>query len=340
MSTLKVGINGFGRIGRQVFKALLERPAQDVEVVAVNDLTDAKTLAYLLKYDSVHGRFNRPVEVGENCLIVDGRRIRLSSQRDPSKIEWGAIGVDVVLESTGYFTKGEDASAHLTAGAKKVLISAPAKGQFDGTVVMGVNDEALLPSWRVFSNASCTTNCAALMVKGVHDALGVKHAAITVIHAYTNDQSLHDQPHSELRRARAAAVSLVPASTGSSTDIAKVIPALRGKLSSVAIRTPNIDGSIVDLVCEVEKPASVEEINAAFRRMQQARPDLVQCTDDPIVSIDVIGNPASVIIDTALTSVVDERLVKVMGWFDNEWGYSNRCADLLSVLRDPRFRTV
>lgn len=332
METIRVGINGFGRIGRQVFKALLERYSGEVHVVAINDLTDAKTLSYLLRYDSVHGRFGRSIEFTESSLVVDGRSIALSAVREPSNIPWAASNVDVVLEATGRFTRGEAAAAHL-AGAKKVLISAPAKGSFDGTVVMGVNDEDLQPSWKVFSNASCTTNCAALMVKGVNDLLGIKHAAITVIHAYTNDQSLHDQPHDELRRARAASVSLVPASTGSSTDIAKVIPTLKGKLSSVAIRTPNIDGSIVDLVCEVEKAAIPAAINDAFRSMARSRPDLVQCTDDPVVSVDIIGNSASVVIDTALTSVVDDRLVKVMGWFDNEWGYSNRCADLLANLR-------
>jgi len=337
MDTLRLGINGFGRIGRQVFKALRDRYRKEVVVVAINDLADARTLAYLLRYDSVHGRFAGTVEPGESSIVVDGIPIALSAIREPAKIPWSDYGVDVVLESTGYFTRGEAAAAHLAAGAKKVLISAPGKGTFDGTVVMGVNDDDLQPSWRVFSNASCTTNCAALMVKGVHDLLNIKHAAITVIHAYTNDQSLHDQPHDELRRARAAAVSLIPASTGSSTDIAKVIPALKGKLSSVAIRTPNIDGSIVDLVCEVEHDSTPAAINDAFRAMALARPDLVQCTDDPIVSADVIGNSSSVIIDTALTSVVDGRLVKVMGWFDNEWGYSNRCADLLANLRSPRW---
>lgn len=329
---VRLGINGFGRIGRQVFKALRDSYPDEVEVVAVNDLTDTATLAYLLRYDSVHGRFGGVVDEGASELIVDGRPIHLLAHRDPAQISWSDFNVDVVLESTGRFTKGEEAAKHLRDTVQKVLISAPAKGAFDGTVVMGVNDADFDASWKVFSNASCTTNCAALMVKGIHDSLTIKHAAITVIHAYTNDQSLHDQPHSELRRARAASVSLIPASTGSSTDIAKVIPSLYGKLSSTAIRTPNIDGSIVDLVCEVENDADKDSINDAFRKLSEKNPSLVQVTDDPIVSIDVVGNSASVIIDAALTSVVDKRLVKVMGWFDNEWGYSNRCADLLSKL--------
>jgi glyceraldehyde 3-phosphate dehydrogenase len=333
MNTVRVGINGFGRIGRQVFKALRANYADQVEVVGVNDLTDPKTLAYLLRYDSVHVRFGGSVEPGDSALVVDGAPIPLTAVREPAQIPWGDLDVDVVLESTGRFTRGELAAKHLEAGAKRVLISAPAKGDFDGTVVMGVNDEDLKPGWRVFSNASCTTNCAALMVKVVHDFVGIEHAAITVIHAYTNDQSLHDQPHEELRRARAAAVSLVPASTGSSTDIAKVIPSLNGRLSSVAIRTPNIDGSLVDLVCQVNEDTNPTALNEAFRAAAKQRPDLIECTDDPIVSADIIGSPASVIIDTALTSVVDKRLVKVMGWFDNEWGYSNRCADLLATLR-------
>ena len=333
MDTLRLGINGFGRIGRHVFKALRDRYGSDVDVVAVNDVTDPATLAYLLRYDSVHGRFSGTVKPGDASLIVDGKAIALTAAREPTKIPWSDYGVDVVLESTGRFTRGETAAEHLNAGARKVLISAPAKGDFDGTVVMGVNDEDLQPSWRVFSNASCTTNCAALMVKGIHDLLSIQHAAITVVHAYTNDQSLHDQPHKELRRARAAGVSLIPASTGSSTDIAKVIPALEGKLSSISIRTPNLDGSIVDLVCEVDNVGDPQSINDAFRAMSAARPDVVQWTDDPIVSADVIGNSSSVIIDTALTTVVDDHLVKVMGWFDNEWGYSNRCADLLASMK-------
>jgi glyceraldehyde 3-phosphate dehydrogenase (phosphorylating) len=333
MDSLRLGINGFGRIGRQVFKVLRDRYGSDVDVVAVNDLTDAATLAYLLRYDSVHGRFSGMVEQRDASLIVDGKAIALFAVREASKIPWSDCGVDVVLESTGRFTRGEAAAEHLEAGAQKVLISAPAKGDVDGTIVMGVNDEDFRPSWQVFSNASCTTNCAALMVKGVHDLLSIRHAAMTVIHAYTNDQSLHDQPHKELRRARAAAASLIPASTGSSTDIAKVLPGLQGKLSSVAIRTPNLDGSLVDLVCEVENAGDPQSINDAFRAMAVVRPDLVECTDDPIVSVDIVGNSRSVIIDTALTSVLDDHLVKVMGWFDNEWGYSNRCADLLASLK-------
>jgi glyceraldehyde 3-phosphate dehydrogenase len=332
MSSLRVGINGFGRIGRQVFKALLSEYNEQVNVVALNDLTDSRTLSYLLRYDSVHGRFNGNVEAGEDCLHVDERTVALTAFREPVKIPWSDFGVDVVLESTGRFTDGAAAAEHLHGTVKKVLISAPARGAIDGTVVMGVNDDDLQSSWKVFSNASCTTNCAALMVKGINDLLTIKRAAVTVIHAYTNDQSLHDQPHNELRRARAAAVSLIPASTGSSTDIGKVIPSLNGKLSSVSIRTPNIDGSLVDLVCEVEKKANPEAINEAFQAMSISRPKIVQWTDDPIVSADVVGNSASVIVDTALTSVVDDHLVKVMGWFDNEWGYSNRCADLLALL--------
>jgi glyceraldehyde 3-phosphate dehydrogenase len=334
MSKVRVGINGFGRIGRQVFKIIEQRYRDELEVVAINDLTDAKTLAYLLKYDSVNGRYSGAVTYGESVLSVNGRDIDLFAIREPSKIPWSDHGVDVVLESTGRFTRGELAAQHLTGNVKRVLISAPAKGDYDGTVVMGVNDEALIPDWRVFSNASCTTNCAALMVKGVNDLVGIERAAITVIHAYTNDQSLHDQPHSELRRARAAAVSLIPASTGSATDITKVIPPLSGRLSSAAIRTPNICGSIVDLTCQVSRSTSPEEINDAFRDMAAKRPDLIECTDDPIVSVDVLGNPVSCVIDTALTSVVDDSMVKVMGWFDNEWGYANRCADLLNQLRN------
>jgi len=332
MSKTRVGINGFGRIGRQVFKIIEQRYRDRLDVVAINDLTNTETLSYLLKYDSVYGRFDGEVSYDESALRINGRSIALFANREPAKIPWNEYAVDLVLESTGRFTRGELAAGHLEAGVKKVLISAPAKGDIDGTVVMGVNDDALTPDWKVFSNASCTTNCAALMVKGVHDAVGIDRAAITVIHAYTNDQSLHDQPHHELRRARAAAVSLIPASTGSATDITKVIPALTGRLSSVAMRTPNICGSIVDLVCQTNRPTSAEEINNAFRKMAEDRPDLIDCTGDPIVSVDILGTSVSCTIDTSLTTVVDDTMVKVMGWFDNEWGYANRCADLLADL--------
>lgn len=329
---IRVGINGFGRVGRQVFKVLHSRYGERVEVVAVNDLADAATLAYLLRYDSIHGRFGGTVEPDEHGLVVDGRAVALTNAAEPADIPWDAHAIDLVLEATGRFTRGEEAARHLSWGPSSVIISAPATGRIDGTIVCGVNDHELRPSWRVVSVASCTTNCGALLVKGVHELLTIRRAALTVVHAYTNDQSLHDQPHRELRRGRTAAASLIPASTGSSTDIAKVIPALDGRLASTAIRSPTIDGSLVDLTCEVESRASVAAVNDAFRAMATQLPGVVACTDDPIVSVDVIGCEASVVVDTGLTSVVDDHLVKVFGWFDNEWGYANRCADVIARL--------
>ncbi len=327
---IRVGINGFGRIGRQVFKVLRSRYGDVVEVVAVNDLADAATLAYLLRYDSVHGRLDATVESDEDALVVDGRAVALTSVAQPAEIPWDCHGVDLVLEATGQCTRGEEAAKHLNWGPSTVVISAPATGRVDGTIVCGVNDDDLRSSWRVLSVASCTTNCAALLVRGVHDLLTIRRAAITVVHAYTNDQSLQDRPHRELRRGRAAAASLIPASTGSSTDIAKVIPALEGRLASTAVRSPTLDGSLVDLTCDVASKASVAAINDAFREMAARLPGVVAVTDDPIVSVDVIGSEASVVVDTGLTSVVDDHLVKVFGWFDNEWGYANRCADVIA----------
>lgn len=322
----KVAINGFGRIGRLTFKVLLEN--DNMEVVAINDLTDPKTLAHLLKYDSVHGRFNGTVEAKDNAFIVNGKEIKIFAERDPANLPWGDLGVDVVLESTGIFTNPEGAGKHIEAGARKVVISAPAKGGIT-TVVLGVNDDTLTGDETIMSNASCTTNCLAPMAKVLDDNWGIEKGYISTIHAYTADQRLQDAPHSDLRRARAAAYSIVPTSTGAAKAVGLVLPHLAGKLDGIALRVPIPDGSLTDLTCILKKPATKEEINAAMKAAADGpMKGVLEYTEDPIVSIDIVGNPYSCIFDSALTSA-SETLIKVVGWYDNEAGYSNRAADLI-----------
>jgi glyceraldehyde 3-phosphate dehydrogenase len=329
--TVRVGINGFGRIGRNVFRAAAEHGA-DVEIVAINDIVDPKTIAHLLKYDSSYGRFPGTVELAEGGIAVDGRTIRVFGERDPAALPWGELGVDVVIESTGLFTDAEKARAHLNAGARKVVISAPASGE-DVTVVLGVNDDALLPEHTVISNASCTTNCLGPVAKVANDTVGIRHGLMTTIHAYTSDQRLQDAPHRDLRRARAAALNLIPASTGAAKAIGLVIPELNGKLNGFAVRAPVPTGSVVDLTFEAARETTAEEINAALRAAADGpMQGYLEYTEDPIVSSDIAGNPASSIADASLTSVLDGTLVKIVSWYDNEWGYSNRLVDLVQKL--------
>jgi glyceraldehyde 3-phosphate dehydrogenase len=327
---VRVGINGFGRIGRNVFRAAHESDA-DVEIVAVNDITDAGTLGHLLKYDSVYGPFPGEVAVGDGALTVDGREVKVLAERDPAALPWSDLGVDVVIESTGLFTKREDAAKHLDAGARKVIISAPATGP-DATVVIGVNfDDVYDPeNHHVISNASCTTNCLAPAAKVLHDRFGIVHGLMTTIHAYTADQRLQDAPHKDLRRARAAAINLVPASTGAAKAIGLVIPELNGKLHGFAVRAPVPTGSVVDLTAVVSREVAKEEINEAFAAAADtgALTGILQYTADPIVSSDIVKSPYSSIFDSELTSVLDGTLVKIVAWYDNEWGYSNRCVEL------------
>jgi glyceraldehyde 3-phosphate dehydrogenase len=327
---VKVGINGFGRIGRNVFRAAHERGA-DIEWVGVNDITDTGTLAHLLKYDSVLGPFPGEVEASEGGIVVDGRELRVSAERDPSDLPWRDAGAEVVIESTGLFTDRENASKHLEAGARKVIISAPAKGP-DVTLVPGVNDDAYdSASHEVISCASCTTNCLAPVAKILDDAFGIRHGVMTTVHAYTADQRLHDAPHKDLRRARAAAVNLVPTSTGAAKAIGTVIPSLDGKLNGIAVRAPIPTGSVVDLVCTVEQAATIESVNAAFREHADTGPltGVLRYSDEPLVSSDIVHSPYSAIFDSGLTMVIDDTLVKVIAWYDNEWGYSNRLIDLV-----------
>jgi glyceraldehyde 3-phosphate dehydrogenase len=326
---LRAGINGFGRIGRNVFRAAHARAA-DIEWVAVNDITDTETLAHLLRYDSILGPFPGQVEATETGIVVDGRELRVLAERDPASLPWDDLGVDVVIESTGLFTGRDDAAKHLEAGARKVIISAPAKGP-DVTIALGVNDDAYDPAeHHVLSNASCTTNCLAPVAKVLHDALGIERGVMTTVHAYTADQRLQDAPHKDLRRARAAAVNLVPTSTGAARAIGLVIPELDGRLNGIAVRAPVINGSVVDLVCTVERSTTVEEVNAAFAERADAGPleGILKYTEDPIVSTDINQSPYSSVFDASLTMVIDERLVKVIAWYDNEWGYSNRVVEL------------
>jgi glyceraldehyde 3-phosphate dehydrogenase len=326
---VRVGINGFGRIGRNVFRAAQAAQA-DIDWVAVNDLTDNETLAHLLRYDSILGPYPGTIELSDNGLTVDGKELIVKAERDPASLGWGDLGVDVVLESTGLFTKREAAAKHLDAGAKKVIISAPATGP-DITVVLGVNfDQYDKDEHHVISNASCTTNCLAPFAKVVHGAVGIEHGLMTTIHAYTADQNLQDGPHKDLRRARAAAMNLVPTSTGAAKAVGLVLPELNGKLHGFAVRAPVPTGSVVDLTFVASKATSVEEVNAAFAAAASGDLEgILQYTEDPIVSSDIVGNPHSSIVDGLLTSVMEGTLVKVVSWYDNEWGYSNRCVDVL-----------
>lgn len=331
MSKVRVGINGFGRIGRMFLRAAADD--KDIEIVAVNDVTDAKTLAYLLKYDSVHRQFPGTVEAADGSLAVNGKKIKVLSVKDPEQLPWKDLKVDVVIESTGIFTDKESASKHITAGAKKVIITAPAKGP-DITIVKGVNDKSYdAKKHNVCSNASCTTNSLVPVVKVLHDNFGIKHGLMTTVHAYTNDQRILDLPHKDLRRARAAALSIIPTTTGAAKSIGEVIPELNGKLDGMALRVPVPDGSITDFVCVVEKPTSVEAINKAFKEAASGyMKGVIQYTEDPIVSTDIIGNPHSSIFDAALTKVIDGVLVKVCAWYDNEWGFSKRLVDFVKMM--------
>ncbi len=326
--SVKVGINGFGRIGRVFFRAL--QGSEDIEVIAVNDLTDAKTLAYLLKYDSVHGRFKGTVEAKAAAIAVNGKEIRILAKRDPAELPWRELGVDYVIESTGKFTDRAGATKHLEAGARKVLISAPAK-EPDLTIVLGVNEDWYRPEeHHIISNASCTTNCLAPVAKVINDNFGIRHAQMTTIHSYTNDQNLLDFPHRDLRRARAAAISMIPTTTGAARAVALVIPELKGKIDGMAIRVPTFNVSVVDLTVVTEKEVDVEAVNGAFKEAAGGKlKGILDYTEEPLVSIDMNSYSCSSVLDGSLTNVVDGRLLKVMAWYDNEWAYSCRLRDLL-----------
>ena len=332
--TIRVGINGFGRIGRQVVRAAAEQGVADIEFVAVNDLTDTKTLAHLFKYDSVHGTYEGDVSATSDGVLIDGRKLSVLSEKDPAALPWKKLGADLVLESTGRFTDRDSAKKHLEAGAKKVVISAPAKGE-DITIVMGVNHEKYdAAKHTIISNASCTTNCLVPMVKVVRDAFGFKHGSMTTIHSYTNDQNVLDFPHKDLRRARAAAISMIPTTTGAAKATSLVIPEVKGKIDGISVRVPTPDVSFTDLVAEVEKPATVESVNAAFKKASESGPlyGILGYTEEELVSSDFIGNSYSCTLDAKTTAVVDGTLVKVTGWYDNEWGYACRCVDLLRYI--------
>jgi glyceraldehyde 3-phosphate dehydrogenase len=329
---VKVGINGFGRIGRNFLRAVRDTGA-DVDFVGVNDITDAKTLAHLLKYDSVLGRLDAEVAVSENGLSVDGDELRVFAERDPAQLPWKEVGAEIVIESTGLFTDREKAAAHLEAGAQKVIISAPAKGE-DITIVMGVNDDVYdATTHHVISNASCTTNCVVPLAKVLEDSFGIDRALMTTVHAYTNDQNLLDLPHKDLRRARAAAINIVPASTGAAKATSLALPQLKGKMDGIAMRVPVPDGSITDLVAIVNRDVTVEEVNDAYRAASETGPlkGKLVYTEDPIVSSDIVGSPASCTFDS-LSTMAMGNMVKVMGWYDNEWGYSNRLVDLVNLV--------
>ena len=328
---IKVGINGFGRIGRNVYRVIAER--EGIDVVAINDLTDARTLSILLKYDSVHGKFKGNIDSKENAIIVKGKEVRLTKEKDPAKLPWKELGVEVVIESTGIFTKRADCAKHLEAGAKKVILSAPAKDQLDATIVMGINTGDLKPEHKIVSNASCTTNCLAPLVKVINDNFGIEKGLMTTIHAYTNDQKVADLVHSDLRRARAAAINIIPTTTGAAKAIGEVIPELKGKLDGMAMRVPVANGSVTDLVALVKKKVSKEEINKIMKAASENElKGILEYCEDPIVSSDIIDNGHSCIFDSLSTYVVGDNLIKVIGWYDNEWGYSNRMVDLIELI--------
>jgi len=329
--SIKVGINGFGRIGRNVFRAGMDNP--EIDFVAINDLTDANTLAYLLQYDSIYGMLDGVVEAADNAIVVDDREIKIISERDPAALPWKELGVDVVVESTGVFVKGEDAAKHLSAGARKVIITAPAKGE-DLTIVIGVNEDWYDPDkHHVISNASCTTNCLAPVAKVLLDNFGIEKGYMTTCHAYTNDQRILDFPHKDLRRARAAAMSIIPTTTGAAKATALVIPELKGKMDGIALRVPVPDASVVDLVAVLGKEVTADEVNSVFRDVaDKGRFDgILEYVDDPIVSSDVIGNPYSSVFDSGMT-MAEGNMVKIISWYDNEWGYSNRVVDLIQIV--------
>jgi glyceraldehyde 3-phosphate dehydrogenase len=337
MARVKVGINGFGRIGRNLFRAAHEANSE-LEFVAVNDITDAATLAHLLKYDSIYGRFPGTVEARDDAVAVDGNELKVFAERDPGALPWRDLGIEVVIESTGLFTKREDAAKHLEAGARKVIISAPATDP-DVTVALGVNfDEAYDPDQHhIISNASCTTNCLAPLAKVVNDSLGIERGLMTTIHAYTADQRLQDMPHKDLRRARAAAVNLIPTTTGAARAVGLVLPELDGKLNGLAVRAPVTTGSVVDLVCEVSRETSAAEVNAAVREAADGPlAGILRYTEDPIVSTDIVRDPHSSIFDAEQTMVIEGTLVKTVAWYDNELGYSNRCVELAAKVLEPK----
>ena len=327
---IKIGINGFGRIGRLVFRRMLEVGGFDV--VAINDLMDPKTLTHLLKYDSVHRRFPGEVKALENGISVNGKEIKILAEKDPVNIGWGKMGVDVVIESTGVFTKKEKLQLHIDGGAKKVILTAPPKDDLDAMIVLGVNSEVLKPEHKIVSNASCTTNCLAPMVKVLDDTFGIVKGFMTTIHAYTNDQVMLDQPHKDLRRARAGAVNILPTSTGAAKAVGKVLPHLKGKLDGFAVRVPVPDGSLTDFVCQLNKETTKEEVNAAMKKASETNlKGYLEYCEDPIVSTDIIGSSYSCIFDS-LSTMVSGNLVKVVGWYDNEWGYSCRVVDLVKIM--------
>ena len=330
--TIRVGINGFGRIGRNFYRAFLASQPAGVEVVAVNDLTDTGTLAHLLKYDSILGRAGVPISAGDGHILIDGKPVTVTAEKDPASLPWAALGVDIVIESTGFFTDADKARGHLSAGAKKVIISAPAKGE-DITIVMGVNEAAYDPTRHsIISNASCTTNCLAPMAKVLDDSFGIERGMMTTIHAYTNDQRILDFPHSDLRRARAAALNMIPTTTGAAKAIGLVLPQLKGRLDGYAMRVPVPTGSATDLTVEVRTPATIEQVNQALRAAAEGPlAGIMAYTEDPIVSTDIVTDPASCTIDAAMTNA-SGSLVKVLGWYDNEWGYSNRLIDITSYV--------
>jgi glyceraldehyde 3-phosphate dehydrogenase len=326
--SVKIGINGFGRIGRSVFRILAER--DDIEIAGINDLFENQQLVYLLKYDSVMGVFPKEVSADDDFMYVDGRKVAMTAEKDPAKIPWGDLGVDVVIESTGVFTKREQIQKHLDGGAKKVILTVPAKDEIDATIVVGVNDDTLRPEHRLVSNASCTTNCLAPIAKILHERFGIEEGFITTVHAYTNDQRLADVPHQDFRRSRAATLNIIPTTTGAARAVGQVLPQLKGKLDGMAMRVPVPDGSIVDLVARLKANPSSEEVNAAVREAAEGPlKEIVEYSEVPLVSTDIIGNPHSSIFDALSTRAARDRYVKVIAWYDNEWGYSNRVVDLI-----------
>ncbi len=333
MAKVKVAINGFGRIGRITYRNLMNKP--DVEVVAINDLTDAKTLGHLLKYDSTHGRFPGEVKVDGDSLVINGNKIKIYAEKDPATLPWAALGIDVVVESTGIFRTREKMQKHIDAGAKKVILTVPADNaaDVDATIVLGVNEHDIKPSLQFVSNASCTTNCLAPVAKVLNDKFGIKRGLMNTIHSYTNDQAILDAPHKDLRRARSAAVSIIPTSTGAAKAVGLVIPELQGKLDGFAMRVPTPDGSVVDLTCELNKTVTADEVNAAIKEAAEgSMKGILEYCPDPIVSIDIVGNPHSSIFDAGLTKVMDGNFVKIVSWYDNEFGYSNRVSELVVKL--------
>jgi glyceraldehyde 3-phosphate dehydrogenase len=328
----RIGINGFGRIGRNVFKVLMK--GGEFEVAAINDLTDAKTLAHLLKYDSTYGRYPGSVSAKGSAIVVDGKEVVITAEKAPANLKWKDLGVEMVLESTGVFTSKEQCMLHVQAGAKKVLLSVPPKDKVDAIIVMGVNDSTLKPTDLIVSNASCTTNCLAPVAKVLHENFGIKRGLMNTIHAYTNDQRVQDMPHKDLRRARTAAESVIPTTTGAARAVGQVLPALNGKLDGLAMRVPIAVGSVVDLTAELEKKVTKADINSAMKAAADGPlKGILEYCEDPIVSKDIVGNPASSVFDSELTMVMDGNFVKVISWYDNEWGYSNRCVDLFSKMK-------